>query len=219
MPRNRKSKPKSSTPSSAADIPLSLPDFSLPSGPTLLQLADEKRGVRMMEVNGDEGKPRIYEIGEDELLHGRKEVEEEEEDIEVDPLATAILYTVSLCAVHTTLDVIVLTQYSQDLSAWSILSHLLRVAPALFLVLYLLHLPLAKAYPRVRQAFFLIASVTAGCWLMHAGNEYGYYAVMKRAPSLGTVWVWSVVEMELSLILVHLVGVGGYVWWNGYGNF
>jgi hypothetical protein len=225
MARNRKSKPAQPL-STSADIPLALPDFNaLPSGKTLLDLADEKRGIRIMQVNPSSSKsgtePRIIELNRDE---DDEDEEDEEDEMPAEaglesPFATALLYTISLCAVHTTLDVIVLTQYAQEMSAASIAGRLARLAPALLLVVYFLHHPLVAAWPRVRQVFFLGAAIAAGCWLMYAGNEYGYYQVMKRAPPLGTLWVWSVVEMDLLLILAHLAVVGGYTWWNDYGNF
>jgi hypothetical protein len=51
------------------------------------------------------------------------------------------------------------------------------------------------------------------------GNVYDYYAVMKQAPPLGTLWVWSVIEMKLPYALVGLVANLGYMWWKGYGVF
>jgi hypothetical protein len=224
MARNRKSKPAGPSPSNSNDIPLAMPDFhALPTGKTLLDLADEKRGIRVMQVDSTSGaEPRIIELnsdGEEEEAGTDDGAEDDDDEDSAPPFPTAVLYTVSLCAIHTTLDVIVLTQYSQEMSFASIAGRLARLAPALLLIVYLLHHPLAFAYPRLRQLFFLVAAIVAGCWLMYAGNEFGYYHVMKRAPPLGTLWVWSVVEMDLTLIWAHLGVVVGYTWWNDYGNF
>jgi len=62
-------------------------------------------------------------------------------------------------------------------------------------------------------------AIMAGCYLIYSGNEHGYYMVMQKAPPVGTLWIWSVVEMDLALTMLHLVVVGAYTWWNGYGNF
>jgi hypothetical protein len=59
-------------------------------------------------------------------------------------------------------------------------------------------------------------SVVAGCWLVRAVNRTGYYAVMKRAPPVGTLWIWSAVEMRLVPALVSCAVVGGYTWYYGF---
>jgi hypothetical protein len=66
------------------------------------------------------------------------------------------------------------------------------------------------------QVFFLALSTLSGCYLIHAANVYGYLAVMKRAPPLGTLWIWSVIELKLPLALLSLGLVGGYLQWSGY---
>jgi len=50
-------------------------------------------------------------------------------------------------------------------------------------------------------------------------HDAAYYAVLKRAPAIGTLWVWSVVELELKWALVSVLGVGAWGWWMGYGVF
>ena len=40
---------------------------------------------------------------------------------------------------------------------------------------------------------------------------------MKRAPALGTLWVWAVVEMRLAYAVVGLLAPLAYMWWGGFG--
>ncbi len=68
----------------------------------------------------------------------------------------------------------------------------------------------------LRQVFFLATSVGAGCYLIHVTNRYGYLAVMRQAPPLGCLWVWSVVELDLALAVLSLACAGGYMWQKGY---
>jgi hypothetical protein len=99
-------------------------------------------------------------------------------------------------------------------------------SPVFGLLIYALHphpsspsllpgLP-ARYQPIVRQGIFFTASVCAGCYLIHITNMYGYLAVMKRAPSLGCIWVWSVIELELPWAVLSLAGAGLFLWMNGY---
>ena len=120
---------------------------------------------------------------------------------------------------HFTLDVLVLSQYRQDVVWSEIAGRLTRMTPALLLVIWFFHIPQVKRFRVARQLVFLVASIAAGCYLIYTGNTYGYYHVMKNAPPVGTLWVWSVVEMELLYAVAHCVAVVGYMWWNGFGNF
>jgi hypothetical protein len=206
------------TSTASPDVPLALPDYdSKPTGKTLLQLADERRALL------SNGQPfSISENAEADVVTLDKDGDFEFMSSEPLPvLATALLYTVSLSAVHTTLDVLVLSQYSQDIFFRDIFGRLLRLTPALFLALWILHSERVNVprYALARQLFFFVIAGAASAYLFYAGNEEGYYYVMRRAPPLGTLWVWSVVELELTWTLVHVVGVGLWVWWKGYGVF
>lgn len=186
-----------------------MPDYDArPTGKTLLDIAQE----RLTELEKDPAFPHIQaENGEDESMFTSTD--------SFPPFATAVLYGFSLSMLHITLDVLVLTQYSQDIIWLDILTRLARMLPALLLLLYFAHLPSVLAWRQTRQAVFFASSIAAGCYLLYSGNVYGYYFVMKRAPQLGTLWVWSVVEMDVFWAVGHVVVVGAYAWWNGFGAF
>jgi hypothetical protein len=190
------STPPIDDPFAADEIPMVTPDYDAkPTGKTLYQVIDE----RYAELHGAEG--------EDEL------------DDPLGAFANAIIYTVSLSMLHVTLDVIVLSQYGQDIEWHDILTRIGKMTPALFAVVYLFHTENIKRWHRVRQLFFLVTSVVAGCYLIYAGNVYGYYFVMKKAPPMGTLWVWSVVEMDLWYAVGHAVAVLGFMKYGGYRAF
>jgi hypothetical protein len=72
--------------------------------------------------------------------------------------------------------------------------------------------------PALRQGIFFITSLCAGCYLIYISNRYGYLAVMKRAPSLGCLWVWAVIELNLPLAVLSLGFAVLFLWQGGY-NF
>lgn len=77
---------------------------------------------------------------------------------------------------------------------------------------------LSQAYqPAARQIIFLAMSLVAGCYLIHITNEYSYLAVLKQAPPVGALWVWSVIELNLGLAVLTLAGSGLFSWLKGYG--
>jgi hypothetical protein len=74
--------------------------------------------------------------------------------------------------------------------------------------------------PSLRTMAFLPVAVLLGSKLMTMTNEDTYYAVMKRAPAIGTLWVWSILEIPVGAAALGALGplIWG-VWWKGYGIF
>ncbi|RHZ52200.1 uncharacterized protein CDV56_100761 [Aspergillus thermomutatus] len=74
--------------------------------------------------------------------------------------------------------------------------------------------------PSLRTMAFLPVAVLLGSKLMTMTNEDPYYAVMKRAPAIGTLWVWSILEIPVGAAALGALGplIWG-VWWKGYGIF
>ena len=68
----------------------------------------------------------------------------------------------------------------------------------------------------LRQAVFFLASVGAGCYLIHVSNRFGYLAVMKQAPPLGCLWLWAVVELDLPWAVLSLAAAALFLWHGGY---
>lgn len=68
----------------------------------------------------------------------------------------------------------------------------------------------------LRQAIFFASSIGAGCYLVHITNTFGYLAVMKQAPPIGCLWVWSVIELELPWAVLSLAATGAFLWQKGY---
>ncbi|KAJ5651001.1 uncharacterized protein N7484_004724 [Penicillium longicatenatum] len=72
--------------------------------------------------------------------------------------------------------------------------------------------------PTLRTIVFLPVAVTLGMHLITITNEQPNYAVMKKAPAYGTVWIWCILEMTFGPAVLGSLGplIWG-VWWMGYG--
>jgi hypothetical protein len=68
----------------------------------------------------------------------------------------------------------------------------------------------------LRQVIFFTTSSYAGCYLIHITNTSGYMAVMKQAPPLGCLWIWSAIELELPWAVLSLTGAAAFLWQKGY---
>lgn len=70
---------------------------------------------------------------------------------------------------------------------------------------------------RPRTALFLPTAVALGAKLVAITNSDPFYAVMRRAPPIGTLWVWCVLEVPLGAAVVAALGPLGWgVLWRGY---
>ncbi|KAI1497796.1 hypothetical protein F5X99DRAFT_355397 [Biscogniauxia marginata] len=202
----------------AAGIKLAHPDRSGPSEATLLQFAQEQD---------------LFEKADQKQRSQRNgNTKDEDEDggaalsPKADRIMEAILWTVSLAMLHFTLDVLVQHQYAIMISWPQIVRRFVQALVVFFLLFYVLHphpsspillpgLPLRFQSP-LRQAIFFTASIASGCYLIHISNAYGYLAVMKQAPPLGCLWVWSIIELNLPLAVVSLACAGGFFYQGGY---
>ncbi|KAF9889585.1 hypothetical protein FE257_007093 [Aspergillus nanangensis] len=74
--------------------------------------------------------------------------------------------------------------------------------------------------PSLKTLTFLPLAVLLGAKLMAITNEDPYYAVMKQAPAIGTLWVWSILEIPVGAAVLGALGpmVWG-LWWKGYVIF
>ncbi|KIX08532.1 uncharacterized protein Z518_03188 [Rhinocladiella mackenziei CBS 650.93] len=244
--KQRRAKASSNQPTSqtADDIPLARPDTTSPSrktkAKTLLEIAAERQAQLNpnRSVNKTISKPENIvqlKIGEDgqiindpasassSLLNPDSENGSEPET----PWLDTLLLASTLSAVHFTLEVLTVHQYAQELHFPPIIAHTTFVAfPTLTVVIALFHgvlLPISLPQAvrlwvlALRQVVYVLTANIAGCYLIQLTNDKGYYAVMKNAPGIGTIWVWAVLELGLTGALAGVVGPGIFAWWFGYG--
>ena len=159
-------------------------------------------------------------------------VEDKEDLNPLSPVFDSLLLASSLSALHFTLETLTVHQYAQELRFPPIFMHAIFVAfPTLFLAIHLLHgrmPPFSRFNPSekiqqrlelLRQLFLLLVANGAGCYLIHLTNDRGYYAVMKNAPSIGTIWVWTILELGLIGAVLGVLGPASYAWYYGYGIY
>ncbi|KAI4696195.1 uncharacterized protein J4E88_000367 [Alternaria novae-zelandiae] len=185
------------------------PDFSKPTGKTLFDLAEE----RQRELDKINGRTRVVKVPVASTPASPDDVPP------IGPLGDSILYSISMAVLHLTLDVLVYSQYREDILWNEILWRAFTAWPIFILAVYLTHVDFSYRFPILRDATFFGGSVVAGCYLIYSGNKHGYFYVMKSAPPVGTLWIWSVVEMSLPFAVTSVAAVLGYIWWNGFDFF
>ncbi|EKV10639.1 Stress response protein Rds1 [Penicillium digitatum] len=72
--------------------------------------------------------------------------------------------------------------------------------------------------PALKTLVFLPLAAVLGAHLIAITNGEPYYAIMKKAPAVGTIWIWCILELSFGAAVLGALGpmIWG-VWWMGYG--
>ncbi|KAL2821556.1 hypothetical protein BJX63DRAFT_219033 [Aspergillus granulosus] len=191
-------------------------------------------------AEGIEG-PRIVEVDEEAK-------EKDDNEPPIPPVIDTLLLSIPLTVLHLTLGYLAAHQYAQSINLDALFKNSGFVAfPILTLLIHLAHghiisfnrgaeketislFPwhpdkLSFAFlrkllfpPSLKTMVFLPGAVLLGNKLMAMTNEDSYYAVMKHAPAVGTLWVWCILEIPVGAAVLGALGPLTWgVWWKGYG--
>ncbi|KAL1966829.1 hypothetical protein VTN77DRAFT_3794 [Rasamsonia byssochlamydoides] len=162
----------------------------------------------------------------------------EQPDAPLPPFIDTLLLSFPLSALHFTLAFLAAHQYLENIPLRKLAQESIIVAfPVLTFCIHLAHghvIPFGKKsksqkttqqstrwtklIPSLRTILFLLPAICLGGYLIKITNDEPYYAVMKRAPAIGTLWVWCVLEMSAgAAVLAVLAPLGWGVLWKGYG--
>lgn len=235
--QRRSQKTNNSQQNSADEIPLARPpENTKREAKTLYELAAERQAA-LLKGAKTSGKPfnekdvvnvAVGPNGKIKALDGN-DLPHQLEDGNLTPWSDTMLSAVTLSALHFTLEALTVHQYADELDWMKIFWHTtLQAFPVLFLLIHFMHghvvsiktsQEVSDAIGGLKQLLFVVMANMTGCYLIRLTNAEGYMAVMKNAPSVGTLWVWSVIEMGLAGALVGVTGPLVYAWYYGYGIF
>ena len=230
QPRNRKehraqAQGKAFPDTSQVPIALSQPSRAAPSHKTLLEIAAERellnKNITKTENNAEAVPPIVTTvINPDGSLSEPSDTSSSSADPIPTPYLDIALYTINLTLLHFTLTLLVHHQYATErpsVKSLILSSTVFSFTPWLILLLVCLLHPRSSDLPI--QVLFAAMSIAAGSWLVYATNDEPYMAVMRKAPALGTLWVWAIVEMKWEWGVGCLSVVGALGWWKGYSIF
>ena len=223
-PRNRKERRaqgRSGAKSLADEIPLAQPNRSSNGQKTLVEIAAERqlltKSSKEAVISPENTSIVTTSINPDGSLSHTAEPANDQGDLST-PYLDIFLYASSLTMLHFTLTFLTHHQYDTEPPRPIPLFLSSSVySPAPFILTFLVWVLHPRASQPVVQVLFAILSVVGGGWLVKATNEEPYMAVMRKAPPLGTLWVWAVVESRWEVAIVELALVGAWARWRGYG--
>lgn len=223
-PRNRKERRAQAKKNVgiADNITLAQPARDGPNQKTLIEIAAERQLLSQSSLKyndlGSENTSVLTINPDGSVSHPSEMISSTAEEETISPWLDVALYTSTLLFLHFTLTLLVVHQYSHSRpEIWPLfLSSTVfsRTPPLLLLLIAFLH---PRASHPAMQVGFTVMAIAAGAYLVKISNEDPYMAVMKQAPELGTLWVWSVVESRWELALAGVLAVAGWGWVRGYG--
>ncbi|KAK2792068.1 hypothetical protein FQN52_004178 [Onygenales sp. PD_12] len=169
-------------------------------------------------------------------------------DATIPPLPDTILLSLPLSILHFTLSFLAAHQYAQNMPLKTLIQNTAFISfPVLTFLIHLSHGHIVSFNgfgrnknkrpdtansaddsskfvskflwpPSAKSFLFLPMAVLLGAQLISMTNEASYYAVMKTAPSIGTLWVWSVLELSaMPALLGFLIPLSWGLLYKGYG--
>ncbi|KIY46659.1 hypothetical protein FISHEDRAFT_46990 [Fistulina hepatica ATCC 64428] len=136
------------------------------------------------------------------------------------PLAEEIFNTTTLLIPFSFLlamtDILIHHQYGRHVDSYELMERLATGVPILGLFIFY-----TIRYKHIRRAQFLmfLLSVFVGSrllWLLARGR---WLVVIRQCPPLATVWIYTIVQLDLGLAVFNLVVCAIYVWYKGLKLF
>ncbi|KAI0069089.1 hypothetical protein BV25DRAFT_1986615 [Artomyces pyxidatus] len=108
-------------------------------------------------------------------------------------------------------------QYGQHPDYRVITERMLSGVPILAVFIFYSKYPSPNRYKRERwdQLFLFLLSITAGSRMIYQVNHANWLVNMTQCPPLGTLWVYTIVQLDLGPAVAALVVVGVWVWVTG----
>ncbi|KAF9469117.1 hypothetical protein BDZ94DRAFT_1245397 [Collybia nuda] len=162
----------------------------------------EDEQMRLIKESGIMGK--IASIPKPETL---------EEDITpfAEEMFGAVVLIIPFCFLLLLMEILIHFQYRKQPTFEAVMDRMVPGVP--ILSIFVFYTTRYKAH-RVMQLFLFVLSVLVGARMLYLINWGSWLVNMRQCPALATIWVYTVVQLDLGPAVVALAIVGGYVWWQ-----
>ncbi|KAI0321815.1 hypothetical protein OF83DRAFT_1050570 [Amylostereum chailletii] len=141
----------------------------------------------------------------------------DDEDEEVfgplaDEIFAAVTIIMPLSFLLLLMYILVHFQYAQRPDYWEIAKTMATSVP--ILSGFVFYTNRHKADKTVQLVLFLM-SIVVGIRMVHHVNYANWRVNMRETPPLGTIWVYTIVQLELGPAVLGLCAVAAWTWWSG----
>ncbi|KAJ8590308.1 hypothetical protein M405DRAFT_816436 [Rhizopogon salebrosus TDB-379] len=169
-----------------------------------------------VEISEDEQWRLIQESGVLKKISDTPKPEEAVGNGEPLPLAEEIFNAVVLIMPFTfflvMMDILIHQQYAQQPTFGDVAQRLLTNFP--ILSVFVFYTTRHKANPRMQFTLFLL-SLAVGprmIWLINRGS---WRVNLRQCPQFATIWLYTVVQLNINWAVISLVMIGAWTWFTG----
>ncbi|KAJ7499004.1 hypothetical protein FB451DRAFT_20338 [Mycena latifolia] len=107
-------------------------------------------------------------------------------------------------------------QYGQDPNLKILVERMAQGVPILSIFVFY-----TSRYKRDQrmQSFLFFVGTAAGSRMLFLLKRGSYLVNMRQCPPLVTLWVYTVVQLDLGLAVLNLASVAAFSWWKGLELF
>jgi len=124
----------------------------------------------------------------------------------------SILFIIPMSSLYVMMVILAHRQYAQEVTVSLLVEQLLSSIP--LLSVFIFYTTRYKQDLRMQIALAIL-SVFSGSRLIYVVNRTNWTIVMRQCPPLGTMWVYTVVQLDLIKAVAALAAVAAYVQWAG----
>ncbi|EAU84713.1 hypothetical protein CC1G_00232 [Coprinopsis cinerea okayama7 len=195
-----------------ADVKLKKPSEiaagSQPSGrKPLIELSEDEQ-MRLIKQSGILDKMKTV----DSAKATESSVEYVEERLPLaEEIFNATLFIIPTCFLLLLMEILIHFQYQQKPTLRNILDRMIPSVPILSLfVFYTLRY---KSYRKMQLIMFFIA-ILSSTRLIYQFNKSTFMVNMKQGPPLVTLWIYCIVQLDLSPAVISLAITSAFVYWK-----
>jgi len=203
MTRQRKAASKTDGP-----VPLTSPSKmasrSKPAKPLIEITKDEQ--WRLINQSGILQNPSLESMVESTIA------EEEEKLSLCDEIFNAVMLIIPFSTLLLLMVILIHHQYGKNVSWEIIMEKMLPGVP--ILSLFIFYTNRHKRHRRMQFLLFIV-SIVVGSRMIYQLNHASWLVNINQCPPLATIWIYTIIQLELSPAFLNLVVVGAFVWWRG----
>ncbi|CDS01964.1 uncharacterized protein SPSC_03036 [Sporisorium scitamineum] len=139
--------------------------------------------------------------GDDTANRLMQEQQATEMSSQVESILDLVIWTMPFGFMYTLLDVLVRQQYGETVGVSDEAVRLIRALPVLA---FFIHFTLTSQRQALIQSLLFIICSACGCALIYIVNKSPYDVVVQRVAPLGTLWIFSVVRLDLMPACISL---------------
>jgi len=139
-------------------------------------------------------------------------VDVEEEEISLcDEIFNAVMLIIPFSSLLLLMEILIHHQYGKTASFDILTDRMLSGVPILSLFIFY-----TNRHKRDRRMQFIlfIISIVVGSRMIYQFNRSSWLVNMSQCPPLATIWIYTIIQLELIPAFLNLVVVGAFIWWK-----